>query len=84
MAIIKIGDIEIYYSSTGSGDRLLLFPDNHYRHWLIKMMLIIFPVALKLSLLITLARENLPMQSTIPMNGKLIIGAFGLIWLATC
>ena len=28
MAIIKIGDIEIYYSSTGSGDRLLLFPDN--------------------------------------------------------
>ncbi len=29
MPIIHIGDIEIYYSSTGSGDRLLLFPDNH-------------------------------------------------------
>jgi len=29
MPIINIGDIELYYSSTGAGDRLLLFPDNH-------------------------------------------------------
>ncbi len=29
MTIINVGDIEVYYSSTGSGDRLLLFPDNH-------------------------------------------------------
>lgn len=29
MPFINIGDIQIYYSITGSGDRLLLFPDNH-------------------------------------------------------
>jgi pimeloyl-ACP methyl ester carboxylesterase len=29
MPFIDIGDIKIYYSITGSGDRLLLFPDNH-------------------------------------------------------
>ena len=29
MPIITIGDIEIFYSTTGTGDRLLLFPDNH-------------------------------------------------------
>ena len=29
MPFIDIGDIQIYYSSTGTGDKLLLFPDNH-------------------------------------------------------
>ena len=29
MPLVKIADIKIYYSITGAGDRLLLFPDNH-------------------------------------------------------